>query len=92
MTLMITLSLSDMCCPEVSCLAKSRGPQSSECAGEPAPQEPRQRNDFDRQEFGRSRAGAITTKVELVFNLGTAKALGITFPVTLPGHADAVIE
>jgi putative ABC transport system substrate-binding protein len=32
------------------------------------------------------------TKIEMVLNLKTAKTLGITFPISLLGRADEVIE
>ncbi|MFZ1088000.1 MAG: ABC transporter substrate binding protein, partial [Xanthobacteraceae bacterium] len=34
----------------------------------------------------------LSTKLELMINMKTAKTLGLTFPITLLGRADKVID
>jgi len=40
----------------------------------------------------RSASKAQATKIQFMLNTKTAKALGLTFPITLLGRADEVIE
>jgi putative ABC transport system substrate-binding protein len=40
----------------------------------------------------KARSAATATKVELIINLKTAKALGIAVPLALSGRADEVME
>jgi putative ABC transport system substrate-binding protein len=53
-------------------------------------------NDFNTRQISGTKAGDIPveqpTKFEFVINLRTAKALGLTIPLTLPYAATAVIE